>query len=78
MLHDLIFSLELFILFRNEFHSRIKFVLHSHEIERVSRRRSHPHGLRARSDIRHSLKSTDFAIFNQNKVFKVPVNMVQE
>ena len=29
----------------------MKFVLHSHEIERVSLRRSHPHGLRARSDI---------------------------
>ena len=33
----------------------MKFVLHSHEIERVSLRRSHPHGLRARSDIRAPL-----------------------
>ena len=33
----------------------MKFVLHSHEIERVSLRRSHPHGLRTRSDIRAPL-----------------------
>ena len=33
----------------------MKFVLHSHEIERVSLRRSHLHGLRARSDIRAPL-----------------------
>ena len=65
-------SLELFIRYRNEFRSRMKFVLHSHEIERVSLRRSHPHGLRARSDIRAPLaQDYRFCDFQSEQSFQV-------
>ena len=50
-MHDLFFLIgAVYTIYWNEFRSRMKFVLHSHEIERVSLRRSRQNGLRARSD----------------------------
>ena len=73
-MHDLFFLIgAVYILYRNEFRSRMKFVLHSHEIERV-RMVCAPDQIL----VRHSLKTTDFAIFNQNKVYMVLVYMVPE